>query len=231
MSLAKRFKKRGAALFGAIVAGLSGCGSSDGALGETPTLTGQLVGWSRGGGHLLTAQTLTGQSLGSAPIAADGGFSLTLPGRDGVAAALDETMFQDPCETTSSAGKTLLSCESNIEPQLARRAMLTLSIPGVSQYVVHESRPWPTSAQFPPHSVVYEYWDSAVEWSTRQVFREPQESGPVTVTRIWDLHIKPGWNATIYYQPHPDDVALGTSDRSFVTQRPPSSFSWYCCEN
>lgn len=215
----------------ALLAGLGACGSSDGALGETAVLTGQLQGWNRGAGRMLVAQTLVGQTLGTANIAEDGGFMLTLPGYDAVVAALDETMFQDPCDGSAGPNETTVSCEANIEPKVARRAVLQLSIPGLSPYVAHESRPWPTSAEFPPHSVIYEYWDRAVEFTGKQSYREPQARGPVTITNQWDLHIKPGWNATVYYQPSPEEVAAGDASRRFVSERPSSRFSWYCCEN
>lgn len=227
MSLAKTLiRAGGAALLPGLLMGLSACGSSDGSLGETPVLAGQLLNWNRGSGRMIIAQTLLGQTLATSAIAEDGGFMLSLPGYDGVVAALDETMFQDPCEG-SAGGETVLSCEATIEPKVARRAVLQLSIPGVSPYVAHESRPWPVSADFPPHSVVYEYWDRDVEFTGKRSVREQQTRGPANLTNLWDLHIKPGWNATVYYQPSPDEAAAGDSSRRFVTERPSSRFSWY----
>lgn len=230
MSLAKTISRR-AALLTALIAGPGACGSSDGWLGETPVLSGQLQGWNRGAGRMLVAQTLIGQTLGTTTIAEDGGFMLALPGYDGVVAALDETMFQDPCDGAAGPNENRVSCEASIEPKVARRAVLQLSIPGLSPYVAHEARPWAASADFPPHSVIYEYWDRAVEYTGKQVLAAQQSRGPLTITNQWDLHIKQGWNATVYYQPSPDEVAAGDASRRFVTERPSSRFSWYCCED
>jgi hypothetical protein len=70
-----------------LVAGLLGCGDGDGGdvLGETPTLSGQIDGWSAGAGYTVNAMLFALPSfptIGTAAIDESGAFSLQLSGSD-----------------------------------------------------------------------------------------------------------------------------------------------------
>lgn len=92
---------------------LTACGSSDSALGDQPTLTGQLDGWNRGTGFTLQVSVLRASSpplstvIASAPIDAAGNFSITLPG----SATLTPLLTAQHVDQT----QMLASCSGNVQ--------------------------------------------------------------------------------------------------------------------
>jgi hypothetical protein len=173
---------------------LAACGTSDSALGDQPTLTGQIEGWDRGAGFTLRASVLKTVSplmttvIASAPIDAAGNFSITLPG-SAVVGPLLTTQHSDPSQLPPGCTGDL-----QVNPQdFAGTSALFDAVSGTTTLSVSLSNLGTAPAGGVQISAGFAYAD-----------REVSETGTLTCSfsgftqqSTADAHLKAGWNREV----------------------------------
>lgn len=169
----------------------SGCGSSGGALGENPTVSGQIEAWSGGSGYTINVVPLTtptGQTvLATGTIDASGAFSIEFPRPDAIAPYLISPV---PTKSTvCTSAPTANPADLKVAP-----VSLTLKKAGeTSQLLVLYSRkpanntmPGDVSASF-----LYADRDGDVSGQTKC------ETTTSSVMGDANLQLRKGWNINI----------------------------------
>ncbi len=173
---------------------LSACGSSDSALGDQPTITGQLDGWNRGTGFTLQASVLKAGApplstvIAGAPIDAAGNFSITLPG----------SATLTPLLTTQHVDQTQISatCSGNVQvtpSDFAAAAALFTAVNGTTTLSVTLGNGASGTTSGLQLIAGYTYVD-----------RDFSETGTLTCNAggamqqsTADVHLKAGWNREV----------------------------------
>lgn len=186
---------------------LTACGSSDSALGDQPTITGQLDGWNRGTGFTLQASVLktiippVTTVIASAPIDAAGNFSITLPG-SAILNPLLTTQHSDPSQLPAP-------CTGNIQvtpSDFAGTTALFTAVSGTTTLSVSLG----SVGNGPQITAAYAYVD-----------RDVSETGTLTCNyssvmqqSVADVHFKAGWNLELLQQNLNTAAGMATSSTS-----------------
>lgn len=166
---------------------MGGCG--DGALGDRPTLSGQIDGWDRGVSYTIQGRFPgNNRVVASGPIDFYGKFSLPLP--EGAASASSFQMQHVGLEPP-------MGCSGSLTAMPQDFSIAQISLSAVSSNLTN-----PT-AQILQGSglsssvstvVNYLYVDRSVD-ITGEIDCPGRQNG--TEKEIWDLHYKSGWNRSI----------------------------------
>jgi hypothetical protein len=166
----------------------SGCGLPEGALGETPMLSGQIEGWSGGTGYAINVVPLTQSSgetvLATGTVDASGAFSIELPSPDAIAQYLMPAIpIKNP---TCSAVPTANPSDLKIVPV----ALTAKKAGATSQVIILFSRKPSnnTMAGDVGANFVYTDRDGDVTGQTKC----DTSGSSVTGDQSW--HLRKGWN-------------------------------------
>ena len=201
---------------------LSACGF-DSALGDQPTVTGQLEGWDLGTGFMIQGSVLKPSGaleyaiVASAPVDAAGNFSLVLPG----GSVMSDLLRNEP----RGFEKLPEGCMGSIqaEPQSVAFATLDLRVfqgntdVSVRQNSDLEKQPFTGETRGEFLYADREY----VETSNVSCQRSPADG--IVDKATTNLHFKAGWNQTISSFSLPE---RGERHSSYWTGAPPEGVKW-----
>lgn len=171
-----------------LVSGIAACGAAT-PLGEQPTLSGQIEGWSRGAGYMLKAASDEDQlTLGTAPIDEAGNFSITLAGQE----VLDGHLILMMLNSTMNGGTSSCSGTINLSPSSfsSANAKFTAVNGTTSIRIAHQM----SGAIIGPRDTAsYVYVDTDVD-ETGDV---DCQVGNNQASAHYGVHFKKGWNRVV----------------------------------
>lgn len=176
-----------------LAAGLlsSGCGLPEGALGETPMLSGQLEGWSGGTGYAINVVPLTLSSgetvLATGTVDASGAFSIELPRPEAIAPYLM------PALPNANPACSAVPAANPPDLKIVPVALTAKKAGATSQVVILLSRKPTNNTMIGDVGANFVYTDRDGD-VTGQTKCEPSGSS-VTGDQSW--HLRKGWNIIV----------------------------------
>lgn len=229
----------------ALAALLTACGGLKGADGPTPAanqkqeakvLTGTVEDWA-GDDVVVRAEAYNDEGepviLAKSPVAADGSFSLTLPGAKGLGKALVTVTEQDlSCEANGEQG-TVVMTPKRVAGTLVELTVYPSSLPDSN----HEDNlgsfyleDWEYTEGIKTVLAVYVAEDVTVRGSCTVTYSyEDDELGKeveVTDTTTYNLNLVAGWNDVIATYEDDED----TPSTTYATGPLPQDLAWYFYE-
>lgn len=192
-----------------LMALLGGCGVGSGALGDSPTIEGQISNWIQGvGGYSLKA-TIGSTTLATVPMNNLGGFSITLPGSAAVGPLLTSLVIPVAAGCT---GQVTVSPSTARWATAAFHATMGTSIQSV------DLRSGAIGDDIDLTGVSYVYVDQDTSARGEITCSIGAASSSMSVSSI-SLHLARGWNTTVSHAT--GSVAMGRVLRVDLSSGPP----------